>query len=174
MNKTVTATGLSLIGTDAGNYTVNTTATTTAGITAVHSSSGGYFRPLSPNAFGPLAILPTPLTPVLANTNTLTTPTILTNLTPPKIISAPLVATPNTTFRLGAKGPNVSRIQHFLNTHGFPVSNTGPGSLGNETTYFGQKTEAALKAFQTENGLTSDGIFGPKTKEKMISLGLVL
>ncbi|MBI1761329.1 MAG: hypothetical protein HYR56_07835 [Acidobacteria bacterium] len=32
--KTVTATGLSLSGTDAGNYTVNTTATTTATITA--------------------------------------------------------------------------------------------------------------------------------------------
>ncbi len=32
--KTVTATGLSLSGTDAGNYTVNTTATTTANITA--------------------------------------------------------------------------------------------------------------------------------------------
>jgi len=32
--KTVTATGLSLAGTDAGNYTVNTTATTTADITA--------------------------------------------------------------------------------------------------------------------------------------------
>ena len=35
MGKTVTATGLSLAGTDAGNYTVNTTATTTADITAL-------------------------------------------------------------------------------------------------------------------------------------------
>ena len=34
MGKTVTATGLSLSGTDAGNYTVSTTATTTANITA--------------------------------------------------------------------------------------------------------------------------------------------
>jgi|GEM_PF-5566675 len=42
--------------------------------------------------------------------------------------------------------------------------NTGPGT-------FGPATETALKNFQKANGLTADGLYGPNTRNKMVSLG---
>ncbi|MBW8281099.1 UNVERIFIED_CONTAM: peptidoglycan-binding protein [Bacillus amyloliquefaciens DSM 7 = ATCC 23350] len=36
--------------------------------------------------------------------------------------------------------------------------------------YYGSKTANAVKRFQSMYGLTADGIYGPKTKEKMLSL----
>lgn len=45
-------------------------------------------------------------------------------------------------------GTDVKQLQIFLNTHNFTVSNTGPGSRGQETTYFGPATYRALVKFQ--------------------------
>lgn len=44
--------------------------------------------------------------------------------------------------------PDIKSLQIFLNNHGFVVATSGPGSLGNETNYFGSKTKAALIKFQ--------------------------
>ena len=49
---------------------------------------------------------------------------------------------------LGDKGEDVRSLQIFLNAQGFTVSNTGAGSAGQETTYFGPATKAALKKYQ--------------------------
>lgn len=57
------------------------------------------------------------------------------------------------------------QLQRFLNTNGFPVALTGPGSLNNETDTFGELTRQALIKFQQANGITPAlGIFGPITK----------
>lgn len=57
------------------------------------------------------------------------------------------------------------QLQRFLNTNGFPVALTGPGSLNNETDTFGELTKQALIKFQQANGITPAlGIFGPITK----------
>jgi hypothetical protein len=48
----------------------------------------------------------------------------------------------------GSSGGDVKQLQQFLNTHNFPVATSGPGSLGNETGYFGALTKAALIQFQ--------------------------
>lgn len=62
----------------------------------------------------------------------------------------------------GAVGSDVSALQHALNARGFTVAASGPGSPGNETTYFGPATRNALIAFQKSVGISpARGYFGP-------------
>ncbi len=69
----------------------------------------------------------------------------------------------------GISGADVSstrELQRFLNTNGFPVALSGPGSLNNETDVFGELTRQALAKFQQANGISpAVGFFGPITKE---------
>jgi hypothetical protein len=65
----------------------------------------------------------------------------------------------------------VKELQKFLNTHGYPVSLTGAGSSGLETTKFGSLTQKALIKFQKANNITpAVGYFGPITRAKVNSL----
>ena len=57
-------------------------------------------------------------------------------------------------IKKGDKGSNVKEIQEML-------SITADGVFGNGT-------ELAVKKFQSDNGLTNDGIVGPKTYEVMV------
>jgi hypothetical protein len=71
---------------------------------------------------------------------------------------------------IGSDGEDVRALQVFLNTHGFPVSLTGPGSTGNETNFFGLLTKAALAKFQAANGISPAlGYFGPITRGIILS-----
>lgn len=66
---------------------------------------------------------------------------------------------------VGASGSDVKALQVFLNTRGYTVAKTGPGSPGNETTLFGALTRAALIKFQKANKITpAVGFFGPITR----------
>lgn len=68
-------------------------------------------------------------------------------------------------LKLNMLGPDVLALQKYLNTHGFPVALTGPGSKGFETTKFGSLTHKALIKFQIANKITpAVGYFGPKTR----------
>jgi peptidoglycan hydrolase-like protein with peptidoglycan-binding domain len=72
---------------------------------------------------------------------------------------------------IGAGGEDVKNLQKFLNSKGFFVSVTGPGSPGNETTIFGPLTRSALARFQSANGITpAVGFFGPITRGLILSL----
>lgn len=71
---------------------------------------------------------------------------------------------------LGKTDAEVKEVQKFLNTHGAPVSATGAGSVGNESSYFGAKTVAAVKVFQTANGISPTGTWGPITRAKANSM----
>ncbi|HVZ75797.1 MAG TPA: LamG-like jellyroll fold domain-containing protein [Candidatus Paceibacterota bacterium] len=51
-------------------------------------------------------------------------------------------------LRFGDKGPDVQALQKFLNCAGFSLGSSGPGSPGQETTYFVDRTLASLKKFQ--------------------------
>jgi hypothetical protein len=51
-------------------------------------------------------------------------------------------------LKVGATGGQVMWVQQFLNNHGFTVAKTGAGSPGNESSYFGPATKAAVIAFQ--------------------------
>jgi len=80
------------------------------------------------------------------------------------------------TLTIGSTGTDVFNLQRALNSLGYIIANSGPGSSGNETFYFGQLTAEALKMFQKQtissilikqgipNGIN---IFGPSSIEAM-------
>ena len=66
----------------------------------------------------------------------------------------------------GMINEDVRQLQIFLNSHGFAVADTGPGSSGNETDKFGAGTRQALIGYQEANKLTpAVGYFGPDTRK---------
>ncbi len=52
------------------------------------------------------------------------------------------------TLSIGSLGLDVKALQEFLNANKYYIATSGLGTPGNETTYFGYATEAALKKFQ--------------------------
>lgn len=54
-------------------------------------------------------------------------------------------------LRIGDRDPEVKSLQIYLNSLGFTVASSGPGSPGNETDFFGSGTRDALIRFQEEN-----------------------
>ena len=109
--------------------------------TTTHHTITGSYLP----GYGPKANLP-----VVAPTENYTPSTTLPTL--------------ERTLKLKMTGDDVKTLQIFLNTHGFPLTQTGAGSTGHETTLFGKLTDKAVKSFQTKNKLKSDGIVGPITR----------
>src|SRR3989344_5876440 len=77
----------------------------------------------------------------------------------------------DTNLGYGNSGSDVLSLQQFLNSHGFTIAESGPGSPGNESDYFGSLTRVALAEFQAANGITpSAGYFGPLTRAKANAL----
>lgn len=71
---------------------------------------------------------------------------------------------------IGANGDDVRILQVWLNTHGYAVASTGPGSSGNETTTFGGLTRKALAKFQAEVGISPAlGNFGTLTRSYLMT-----
>jgi hypothetical protein len=69
---------------------------------------------------------------------------------------------PEPTLRNGSSGEQVKYLQKALNK----LVNSGLTVDGD----FGNKTEKALKTWQSANSLTSDGVYGPKSQAKMKKL----
>lgn len=101
------------------------------------------------------------------------------------LMAAPFVAfgATNTFPRVlyvGMKGEDVRTLQKILNTDvATLIATSGPGSLGNETDYFGEGTRKAVIRFQekyrneilTPAGLSKgSGMFGEKTRAKALKL----
>lgn len=67
-------------------------------------------------------------------------------------------------LRLGSVNVDVVRLQKFLNTHGFLVATSGPGSIGFETPIYGTYTKNAVALFQKkyeDKILKSQGLTQP-------------
>lgn len=68
-------------------------------------------------------------------------------------------------LKLGMTGDDVRLLQQFLNSNGFPLAESGIGSKGQESTYFGRMTRDALIKFQKSKSVTpSVGYFGSITR----------
>jgi peptidoglycan hydrolase-like protein with peptidoglycan-binding domain len=87
------------------------------------------------------------------------------NLTPDAVVGPltwkALPADPNTPrLARGACGNAVSRLQKGLRAFGGTNTATDPGSIDGS---FGSRTESAVRAYQSEHGLTADGVVGDQT-----------
>ena len=72
---------------------------------------------------------------------------------------------------LGSVGEDVKCLQKYLNTNGYAVAVTGNGSLGNESTYFGPSTQAALIRWQKAYSVSPfSGYFGSKSRAQYSAL----
>ena len=63
------------------------------------------------------------------------------------------------TLKMGSVGPEVRELQQLLNKRGYNLTVDGE---------FGKLTKASVMNFQRANGLTDDGIVGPKTWNKLL------
>lgn len=63
-----------------------------------------------------------------------------------------------TLLSFGSQGSSVSALQTSLNAAGYNLPVTG---------YFGNQTQAAVRDYQSKNGLSPDGIAGPLTMGKL-------
>lgn len=71
---------------------------------------------------------------------------------------------------VGITGEDVLQLQKFLNNNGYIIAVVGPGSVGNESTYFGNLTQQALSRWQLANSLPNTGYFGPMSRGKINSI----
>lgn len=69
------------------------------------------------------------------------------------IFSAQALAPFNINLHRGNSHDDVLRLQQYLNSSGFLLAESGPGSMGNETNYFGPLTQEAVRAFQEYYGV---------------------
>jgi|SRR6516165_6205184 peptidoglycan hydrolase-like protein with peptidoglycan-binding domain len=72
-----------------------------------------------------------------------------------------LPADPSTPRLLrGSTGSAVSALQKGLASYGGPNTATDPGPIDGQ---FGPRTESAVRAYQTDQGVTGDGVVGDRT-----------
>jgi peptidoglycan hydrolase-like protein with peptidoglycan-binding domain len=76
-------------------------------------------------------------------------------------------------LKKGMSNGDIKRLQQLLNSDpDTKIADSGIGSPGNETEYFGSLTEIAIKKLQSKYGLASEGdagygYVGPKTRAKL-------
>ncbi|MHB1316335.1 MAG: lectin-like protein [Minisyncoccota bacterium] len=107
----------------------------------------------------------------------------LATVEPIKFKTQDIVSCPKYNFtrslRFGMKGEDVRTLQQLMNCLGFKLADDGPGSPGNETNLFVDRTFSAVKKFQENyssdilapiNITKGTGIFAELSRKKIISL----
>lgn len=97
------------------------------------------------------------------------------------VAPAPVVTTAKAPFTItldlafGSRGAQVTELQRLLNTNGYSIAASGPGSRGLETTYYGELTKKAVERFQCDKGIACAGdagfgVVGPATRSALAQL----
>ena len=73
-------------------------------------------------------------------------------------------------FGCGSCGTHVKNLQKFLNRNGFILATVGAGSVGSETSFFGPRTLAALKNFQSVYNVPVTGVVDAQTRSIINSI----
>jgi peptidoglycan hydrolase-like protein with peptidoglycan-binding domain len=164
----------------AGSYPTDGNMYATKGTMVFTSSGPNAYYPYTPYVYPHPLVSGTPApaaTPVpspnpTSNPTNPSTPT-LASQAPQVITSTSTCATSSSipsffaftqTLSLGTTHPEVKTLQQLLNSNGYTVSLTGPGSKGSETTTFGPATERAVKALQSKYKITPTGTVGSITR----------
>ncbi|MFA6459340.1 MAG: peptidoglycan-binding domain-containing protein [Candidatus Paceibacterota bacterium] len=193
---TVYSSSFNDLSTDAAGATVVDTCNATASsINLTYAGAGSVTHTITPSSgiCGPTGVS----TPASSNTSSSSgggsggyyvapTPTPSVSLAQPANCPAGMICTATATtgvggvtsglklftktLAFGIADIDVRALQVFLNTHGFVIANSGSGSPGNETSYFGNGTKAALVKYQASVGLPGTGFFGPLTIAKVNSV----
>ncbi len=96
------------------------------------------------------------------------------SVTAPISSTSSAVALPVRDLELTLMGTDVKALQQLLNAQGYLLVETGVGSIGNETEYFGTLTKNALAKYQAAHGIVpAVGYFGSITRAQMKTAGLV-
>jgi len=69
-------------------------------------------------------------------------------------------------LRVGSTGSEVEELQQFLIDQGYDLGSAGADGI------FGSKTRAAVRQFQSDQGITIDGVVGPVTQGKIDTFGV--
>ena len=89
---------------------------------------------------------------------------LVSNTVSAQASNVPVHITFTKNLKKGMDDPDVSQLQKFLDTHGFPVAHVGWGSLDKLATVFGINTVNALKQYQASVNLPATGYFGLMTR----------
>jgi peptidoglycan hydrolase-like protein with peptidoglycan-binding domain len=88
----------------------------------------------------------------------------------PLISSAAEKCTFTKDLQLGSTNEEVRCLQKYLNSSGYTIATSGVGSPGNETNLLRDLTKKAIIKWQTANGLSATGYFGPQSRSKYNAL----
>jgi hypothetical protein len=154
------------------------TVTVTPGSATCDSSSSTTSTPLGggPSGYsGGSPYTPAAVVPVTPPTSPSFVPPAVV---PPAYVYQPLTASYvfNKPLSQGTRHQDIKRLQQLLNSDDdTKVSLSGPGSLGQETDYFGPATVKAIGKFQKKYGIAKPGqigygTFGPNTRAKLNAL----
>ena len=72
----------------------------------------------------------------------------------------------------GTTHPDIRQVQVYLNSTSCPVAETGPGSPGQETAYFGTKTQQALNCYQRLHNLPVTSTITPTLLAHLAGISL--
>ena len=185
----LTPTSVTTVPTVATQETVAASRTPTPFATAapVETASGptsvGVVQPTDVFAPEPSLVAPVPLVPTSV-VPTPVVPSIPAPTLPPASVPPPVAAPPELlptatppgpvtsaqpTLARGATGAAVEDLQRRLNAW---MTNTQPAGLAplEVDGIFGPRTEAAVRAFQQAQGLSVDGVVGPQTWQRLLTL----